>query len=150
MREHIKSATYFSVFITLPKYSGNVQKNIWCTRASWQEVSQGRRTVINSVTSKKRCHTDLSFLLLGPTTFLTSLGSAKSTHKQSRPEYSQHPWFLSRLFPLLSQELPMFNQSINMSWESVPDGPVRTLSTPAMSHWQYLKIHTMHHYSHCC
>lgn len=98
-------------------------------------VSQWRRTVINLMTSKKKCHTDLSFMLLGPTTFFTSVGSAKGTHKQSRPEYSKHAEFLPRFFPLLSQELPMFNQSINMSRESIPDGPVTTLSISATSLW---------------
>ena len=94
-------------------------------------ISQGRRTVINLMTSKKKCHIDLSFTLLGPTTFLTTVGSAKGAHKQSRPDYSKHSEFLSRIFPLLSQELPMFNQSTNMSRESIPDGPVTTLSTSA-------------------
>lgn len=31
MKEHIKSATYYIEFITPPKHSGNIPKNIWKT-----------------------------------------------------------------------------------------------------------------------
>lgn len=43
-------------------------------------ISQGRRTVINLMTSNKKCHTDLSFMLLGPSTLFTS-GEVLQAHR---------------------------------------------------------------------
>lgn len=119
-----------------------------CVVTRTPTLSQERR-VINLMTSKKKCHTGQSSMLLGPTIFFTSVSSAKGTHTQSRSEYSKHSEFLSRLFALLPQELPIFNQSINISRESIPDGLVTTLSTSVTSLWQYLEIHTIHHCCHC-
>jgi len=49
-------------------------------------------------------------MLLRQTIFLTSVGSAKDRHNQSRPDYSKYSEFLSSLFQLFSQELPVFSQ----------------------------------------
>lgn len=97
-------------------------------------ISQGRRTVINLMTSNKKCHTDLSFMLLGPSTLFTSGGSTKGTQNR-RDQNIQSTQLLSRLLPLFSPRNYNFKVVMNISKESVLDVPVTTLSTSATSHW---------------
>lgn len=143
---------YLLPFLSTVERFQKVSERQVCIMTRTLAVLQWRGTDINLMTSKENCHTDLFFMVLGPTTFFTSVGSAKGTHRQSRPEYSKHSEFLTKLFPLLSQELPIFNQYIpdrKHSKESIPDGPVTALSTSATSLRQYLESHTMCHYVHC-
>lgn len=103
VKEHIKSATYYIEFITPPKHSGNIQKiseRHVCIVTRALTISQGRRTVINLMTSNKNFTQICPSCSLDQPHFFTSRGSTKNRLEQNRTEYSKHSEFLSRHLPL--------------------------------------------------